>query len=165
MATCTTVATTAPSHSAPNNEKATVYRKATPNSYGPAWDSAAIIQPPATKHTSPTASAATYGTTGQQNRRLPVPPGIGFVAPHHRADRHADSGQQRQRCRARRVGAQRITGELGEALDDEVQDPPDEQRRNQVAGERGDTGKSEDVVHDAHQRERHADEQQVAPTE
>src|SRR3954454_20512537 len=71
MATCTTVATTAPSHSAPNNEKATVYRKATPNSYGPAWDSAAIIQPPATKHTSPTASAATYGTTGHQNRGWP----------------------------------------------------------------------------------------------
>src|SRR4051795_599938 len=135
MATCTTVATTAPSHSAPNNEKATVYRKATPNSYGPAWDSAAIIQPPATKHTSPTASAATYGTTGHQNRgwpyrqvsaslphitepiapprppdpRLAFPPVLGFVAPHPGADRHADSGQQRQRCRARRVGAQRIT--------------------------------------------------------
>src|SRR3954452_13677766 len=73
MATCTTVATTAPSHSAPNNEKATVYRKATPNSYGPAWGSAAIIQPPATKHTSPTASAATFGPPGHQNRGRTYP--------------------------------------------------------------------------------------------
>src|SRR3954467_1428509 len=73
MAICTTVATTAPSHSAPNNEKATVYRKATPNSYGPAWDSAAIIQPAATKHTSPTASAATYGPPGHQNGGWPDP--------------------------------------------------------------------------------------------
>src|SRR2546422_7542362 len=71
MATWSTVATTAPSHSAPKSEYETVYEYAAPKSYGPALDSSAIIQPPATNSTSPTASATAYGSAGHQNRGLP----------------------------------------------------------------------------------------------
>src|ERR671930_2637859 len=71
MATCRIVATTAPSHSAPNSEYSTVYLNAGPKSKGPAPDSCAIIQPPVTNSTRPIASATRYGSSGHQNRGRP----------------------------------------------------------------------------------------------
>src|SRR6266496_3365910 len=71
MATCRTVATTAPSQRAPNSEYSTVYRNAGPKSYGPACESSAIIQPPATNNTKPTKTEIAYAGRGQLRRGLP----------------------------------------------------------------------------------------------
>src|SRR6266536_1760330 len=68
---CGNVATTAPSHSAPNSEYLTVALNAGPKSKGPAPEIWAIIQPPMTNRTRPTASATTYGSAGQKKRGLP----------------------------------------------------------------------------------------------
>src|SRR5215470_2704424 len=71
MAICSTVASSAPSHSAPNSEYSTTYRNAGPKSNGPAPDSSAIIHPPITNSTRPTASATRYGTSGQNSLGRP----------------------------------------------------------------------------------------------
>jgi hypothetical protein len=71
MATCITVAITAPSQSAPNSEYSTVALKAGPKSKGPAPEISAIIQPPMTNRTRPIPSATVYGTNGQRKRGLP----------------------------------------------------------------------------------------------